>query len=117
MIIKSIEINNFLSYCNPPSIFLFGDGPTIIIGQNRTGKSKLFDAINWAFYDKAYNTDFERWDYTKDWKELLVNNQAKSVCKIGETINSSVIITFEDENDNRFILTKEYKIKKKSDNE
>ena len=113
MIIKSIEIENFLSYYNANK-FDFGDGPTLIIGQNRTGKSKLFDAINWAFYDKAYNTDFERWDTTKDWKEQLVNNYAKSLCKIGDSVNTSVVITFEDETGNRFVLTKGYRIKKKS---
>lgn len=116
MIIKSIEIENFLSYYNANK-FDFGDGPTLIIGQNRTGKSKLFDAINWAFYDKAYNTDFERWDTTKDWKEQLVNNYAKSLCKIGDSVNTSVVITFEDETGNRFVLTKGYRIKKKSETE
>jgi DNA sulfur modification protein DndD len=115
MIIKSIEIENFLSYYTSKNKFVFGDGPTIIIGQNRTGKSKLFDAINWAFYDKAYNTDFERWDTTKDWKEQLVNNNAKSICKVGDSVNTSVIISFEDETGNKYVLTKEYKIKKKSE--
>lgn len=114
MIIKSIEIENFLSYYNSNNKFKFGDGPTIIIGQNRTGKSKLFDALNWAFYDKAYNTDFERWDTTKDWKELLVNNYAKSICKIGGSVTTSVLITFEDGTGNKFELSKVYKIKKKS---
>lgn len=114
MIIKSIEIENFLSYYNTNK-FDFGDGPTLIIGQNRTGKSKLFDAINWAFYDKAYNTDFERWDTTRDWKEQLVNNYAKSLCNIGDFVNTSVVITFEDEVGNCFTLTKGYRIKKKSE--
>lgn len=116
MIIKSIEIENFLSYYKSNK-FDFGDGPTIIIGQNRTGKSKLFDAINWAFYDKAYNTDFERWDTTKDWKEQIVNNYAKSICKIGESVNTSVVISFEDESGNKYVLNKEYKIKKKNNSE
>lgn len=116
MIIKSIEIDNFLSYYNT-NRFEFGDGPTLIIGQNRTGKSKLFDAINWAFYDKAYNTDFEKWEYTKDWKEQLVNKYAKSISKTGATVSASVTIVFEDENGNKYTLTKGYKIKKKSNSE
>jgi DNA sulfur modification protein DndD len=116
MIIKSIEIKNFLSYHDTNS-FIFGPGPTIIIGQNRTGKSKLFDAINWAFYDRAYNTDFERWDTTKDWKEQLVNNNAKAQCKAGESVTTSVAIYFEDEIGNKFLLTKEYKIKKRNGSE
>lgn len=118
MIIKSIEIENFLSYSNSNNKFEFGDGPTIIIGQNRTGKSKLFDAINWAFYDKAYNTDFERWDTTKDWKEQLVNNHAKSFCKIGDSVTAQVTVVFEDEaNQNIYTLTRDFKIKKKGENE
>ena len=113
MIIKSIEIENFISY-HKAVTFKFGDGPTIIIGQNRTGKSKLFDAIKWVLYGKAYNTDLEDWFETKDWKDQIVNNYAKSQCRIGDTVKASVIIIFEDEQENKYVLKREYKIKKKS---
>ena len=116
MIIKSLEIINFLSYYDKNN-FQFGDGPTIIIGQNRTGKSKLFDAFHWALYDKAYNTDFEKWDLTKDWKDQIVNSIAKADCKKGETVKASVSLRFEDEEANKYTLTRELKIKKIAENE
>lgn len=114
MIIRSIEIENFLSYYLRNS-FDFSLGPTLIIGQNNTGKSKLFDAFNWALYDRAYKTNDEKWFYTKDWRLDLVNNRAKNQCRSGESINCSVCITFEDENDYKFILTREYVVRRNSD--
>lgn len=116
MFIKSLEIQNFLCYYDAYQ-FNFGVGPTIIIGQNRTGKSKLFDAINWAFYDKAYNTDFEEWRATKEWKEHIINNYAKALCKIGDPVKATVIVMFEDEQENKYILTREYKITKRTSTE
>ncbi len=115
MIIKSVVIENFLCYYNRDNKFDFGDGPTIIIGQNKMGKSKLFDAINWAFYDKAYNTDLEKWEYTKEWKDKLVNNYAKAQCRIGGNVKAIVLVIFEDEAGNIFHLTREYKITKKTE--
>lgn len=44
---KRITIKNFLSYYEANEIE-FSDSTTIFIGQNNTGKSKIFDAINFA---------------------------------------------------------------------
>ncbi|HEY8781198.1 MAG TPA: hypothetical protein VIM16_06265 [Mucilaginibacter sp.] len=112
MKIHSLELENFLSYYDK-NHFRFGDGPTIIIGQNRTGKSKLFDAINWVLYNKAYHTDIEDWRETKEWKEDLVNNYAKSLAREGESVKASVSMSFEDEEGTKYLLTREYKIKNK----
>lgn len=117
MIIKSVELENFLCYYSSGNQFLFGTGPTIIIGQNRMGKSKLFDAINWALYNKAYNTDLEEWETTKEWKDKLVNNFAKAQCKIGGSIKTTVLVTFEDEDGTIYSLLREYKITKKTASE
>jgi len=117
MIIKSVVIENFLCYYSTDNKFDFGDGPTIIIGQNKMGKSKLFDAINWAFYDKAYNTDLEKWETSKEWKDKLVNNFAKAQCRIGGSVKAIVLVLFEDENNSTYHLTREFKITKKSNTE
>lgn len=111
MLINRIEIENFLSYYkkNP---FEFGEGTTIIIGQNNTGKSKLFDAFNWALYDRAFKTREERWDLTKDWGEELINNLAKRECIIGNSVECAVSILFTDGDDNTYFLTRDYRIKK-----
>ena len=53
---KSITIKNFLSYFDVNEIE-FSDTTTIFIGQNNTGKSKIFDAINFALYERIWVTD------------------------------------------------------------
>ena len=111
MLINRIEIENFLSY-HEKNPFEFGEGTTIIIGQNNTGKSKLFDAFNWVLYDRAFKTREERWDLTKDWGEELVNNLAKRDCITGNTVECSVSILFTDGEGNSYFLTREYRIKK-----
>lgn len=51
-----IAITNFLSYYDTVEIE-FSPLTTIFIGQNNTGKSKLFDAINFALYGRVFPTD------------------------------------------------------------
>lgn len=116
MIIKRIEIENFLSYYGKNQID-FDLGPTIIIGQNNTGKSKLFDAFNWALYDLAFKTREEQWLSTKDWGPELINNHAKKEAKVGSTIDCSVSILFFDEKNDKYYLTREYSVKKKNEND
>lgn len=53
---KSLTIKDFLSYYGEQTI-AFSDMTTIFIGQNNTGKSKLFDAINFALYGRVFPTD------------------------------------------------------------
>ena len=111
MIIKSIEIVNFLSYYEK-TLFKFDEGATLVIGQNNTGKSKLFDAYNWVLYDEAYKTAAEEWTSTKGWRDELANWYAKKNCSINSKIEVSVCLNFEDEESNSFIVTREYRIQK-----
>jgi DNA sulfur modification protein DndD len=111
VIIKSIEIINFLSYFDR-TIFNFDEGATLIIGQNNTGKSKLFDAYNWVLYDEAYQTAAEDWSGTNVWKSELANRYAKKMCPVNSTIEVSVCLSFSDEEFNLYIVTREYKIQK-----
>ncbi|MBK7625651.1 MAG: AAA family ATPase [Bacteroidales bacterium] len=114
MIIRRIEIENFLSYYGKNN-FEFEIGPSIIIGQNNTGKSKLFDAFNWVLFDRAYKTEIEKWECTKDWGKEIINNLAKKECKAGGTAETSVSILFNDEEENKYYLTREFRIKKNND--
>jgi len=116
VIIKSIEITNFLSYQNSTP-FYFDEGATLIIGQNNTGKSKLFDAYNWVLYDEAYKTEAEEWVSTKEWKEELVNRHAKRICNVNSKVEVSVSLTFEDEESNAFVINREYSIQKINESE
>ncbi|MDN3548930.1 AAA family ATPase [Mucilaginibacter aquaedulcis] len=116
MIIKSIEINNFLSFYGKQE-FSFDQGATLIIGQNNTGKSKLFDAYNWVLYDEAFKTEAEKWTATNAWREELGNRLAKQECKVNGNVEIEVSLEFEDEDSNNFFVTRSYKIKKNADDE
>lgn len=56
MIIKGITIKNFRSHKN--TSISFNKGITTIIGQNGSGKSSIFEAVNYALYAKS-NTKIE----------------------------------------------------------
>ena len=77
---KKLAIKNFLSYFETNEID-FAETTTIVIGQNNTGKSKLFDAMNFAIYGRVYDTQKESW--TENEKET-VNNV---VCGYGRVLN------------------------------
>ena len=84
MEIKSITINKFLSYYGSNEIE-FSPMTTIIIGQNNTGKSKLFDAINFAIYERVYDTEKESWLINeKEIAPLILNKH-----KIRESLQKS----------------------------
>jgi len=119
MIIDTIEIQNFLSYHGglKENKLYFGKGPTIIIGQNDTGKSKLFDAFSWAMFDRAYMSEEQRWSNPKELKEYLVNKLAKHQAEIGEEVTALVRICFHDANDNDYMLERELSIKKTGNNQ
>lgn len=111
MIIKSIEINNFLTYY-ASNTFKFDAGSTIIIGQNNTGKSKLFDAYNWVLYNQVYQSELEDWKDTNFMGENLVNKLAKNMCAISAWLSTSVTLSFEDDNANTYLVTREYRIQR-----
>ena len=117
MIIKSIDIQNFLSYYDNSNRFNFDSGATLIIGQNNTGKSKLFDAYNWVLYDEAYKTASEDWKSTSEWRDELANKLAKKQCPVMSWVNISVCLAFEDEENNHYIVTRDYRIQKLNENE
>ena len=77
---KEIIIKDFLSYYEENSIE-FSDMTTIFIGQNNTGKSKLFDAINFALYGRVFPTDKGvNGEWISDPKEIadfILNNRRK----------------------------------------
>lgn len=52
MIIKKIQIENYLCYYNT-NTFQFEDGLNIILGENNEGKTKFFEAIEWLFNGKS----------------------------------------------------------------
>ncbi len=98
MFLKQLAIENFLSYFNKNEI-KFSPMTTLVIGQNNTGKSKLFDAMNFAIYGRVYDTQKESW--TENEKEIaaLILNKHKINEALKEnlqTIESGVSLVVED---------------------
>ena len=60
MIIKEINIKNFRSHKN--TSISFNKGITTIIGENGSGKSSIFEAMNYALYTK---TNIKKEELTK----------------------------------------------------
>lgn len=95
---KKLTIKNFLSYFDTNEID-FAETTTIVIGQNNTGKSKLFDAMNFAIYGRVYDTQKESWaENEKEIASLILNKH-----KINEaskenlqTVESGVSLVVED---------------------
>lgn len=111
MMILSIEIQNFLSFYDV-NRFEFDEGPTIIIGQNRTGKSKLFDAFSWALYDKAFKSEEEEWGKTREWKDNIINKYSKHLCKDGESAMAQVVLEVVGDDGLKYIIDRSYRISK-----
>ncbi len=95
MIINKIEINNFLCYVGV-NILNFDKGLNIISAKNSGGKSHLFNAFHWTFFDKVY-IDKDSDSTKKEWKQAstlnvlpdyLVENSQDNT-----TLKSSVKIT------------------------
>jgi DNA sulfur modification protein DndD len=116
MIIKSIEISNFLSYHGTTKL-KFDEGATLIIGQNNTGKSKLFDAYNWVLYNEAYETESEDWAKTNELKDTIANRLAKKECAVGSKVEISVYLVFEDEEFHSYTIYRGYRIEKVSESQ
>jgi hypothetical protein len=66
MIIKQVEIENFFCYVGNEKI-TFEKGLNIVSAKNSGGKSHLFNAFHWVFFNKIY-VDKENDSTKKEWK-------------------------------------------------
>lgn len=89
MIIRRIEIENFRSYYGNENIFEFGDGLTLIIGDNGDGKSTFFEALQWLL-DISSTDEVQKNRALDNFSEMR-----KSKLEIGESANLRVKMDFE----------------------
>lgn len=114
MILKSIELNNFMCYAGT-NRFDFTEGINVIIGDNGYGKSKLYDAFYWVMYNECFDTSKKEFVQTKLLKRQIISDKTIKEQEDG-IITASVILTFHNiERDSVFILERRYSVNKSDD--
>lgn len=102
---KRITIRNFLSYYEANEIE-FSDSTTIFIGQNNTGKSKIFDAINFVLYERVWVTDKGEngsWITTdREIASFVLNNHKKNLALTENAESVEVSVSLEMDTGNSF---------------
>lgn len=111
MILRSIELTNFMCYAGANK-FDFTEGINVIIGDNGYGKSKLYDAFYWVMYNKCFNTSKKDFSDTSSLKRLIISD--KAIYDIDEgVVTASVVLTFHNlEKDSVYTLERRYSVKK-----
>ena len=107
MIIRRIEIENFRSYYGNENNFEFGDGLTLLIGDNGDGKTTFFEALQWLL--DISNTDEVQKNRALD----NFSEMRKSKLEIGESANLRVKMEFE--HDGRKSVEKMFVITRKGE--
>lgn len=116
MIIKKIELDNFMCYAGKDNCIEFSDGINVIIGDNGYGKSKLYDAFYWVMYDQVFVPEKKEFQSTKIVRSKLISDKAKAQTDSGR-VTASVKITFHNvERDSIYILERRYSVSKESAN-
>lgn len=122
MIIKSIAIENFQCYSGSLSknIFKFRKGLNVIIGDNGSGKSKLYDAFFWVLYDKIFDSSTRLLISTSDVGINIVSDMVKATCAVNEKITTRVQLHLQEIKDttsypNEYILERSFTIQKIKD--
>lgn len=107
MILKSIELENFMCYYGRNK-FDFAEGINVIIGDNGYGKSKLFDAFYWVMYDECFDTNRKAFAKTSLLKNSIISDKALFEA-VDDRVKTSVILNFHDiDKDSVYIIERRY---------
>jgi DNA sulfur modification protein DndD len=110
MILKSIELNDFMCYAGP-NRFAFTEGINLIIGDNGYGKSKLFDAFYWVMYDQLFDTSRKEFRETRFLKKQIISDKALHEADEG-MVTASVLISLQNDRGHEFELERRYSVRK-----
>ena len=114
MIVNSIQLKNFQCYAGDASQneFRFTRGLNLIIGDNGSGKSKLWDAFYWVLYDQIFQSDEYAFFTTGQYQENLISDKAKAECAVGDTVDAQVILIAQNSAGLKYRVTRMYRAKK-----
>nr|WP_321221368.1 AAA family ATPase [uncultured Psychroserpens sp.] len=114
MILKSIELENFMCYYGYNK-FDFKEGINVIIGDNGYGKSKLYDAFYWVMYDECFDTNKKEFVKTSILKNSIVSDKALFEVD-DDRVKTSVTLTFDDvEKGSEYSIQRRYFVNKLED--
>lgn len=112
MKITKITLENFLCYSGKDNIIKFTDGINLVLGANGYGKSKLYDAFNWLFFDRITNQKGEPIG-TVTLSSNLISKKTIEETTDGE-IECKVILELETEKEG-FQIERKYSIRKEDE--
>ena len=99
----------------------FSEGLNIIIGHGGKGKSKLFNAFNWALFDRFYITDFrwadaDRLPHSANFKAekyQLINMRSLSLASPGQIVECCVQLEIEDDRGDNYVIERKIEATRK----
>ncbi|WP_053976586.1 AAA family ATPase [Mangrovimonas xylaniphaga] len=95
MIINRVEIENFFCYVDYNE-FTFDEGLNIVSAKNSGGKSHLFNAFHWTFFNNVY-VDKEDDTTKKEWKSadkvITLPDHVVSKTAVDDVMKTSIKIT------------------------
>lgn len=95
MIINKVEIDNFFCYVGHNE-FSFEEGLNIVSAKNSGGKSHLFNAFHWTFFNNIY-VDKEEDTSKKEWKNAdkinTLPDHIVAASSIDDVLKTSIKIT------------------------
>ena len=97
-IINKISLQNFFNYYGTydENTYDFKEGVNIIVADNGAGKSKLFNALLWIFYDEMLDSDIKGRRSIESMAVKTISDMAKNESSVGDLIECGVRVEFQD---------------------
>ncbi len=97
-IINKISLKNFFNYYGSyeDNTYVFKEGINIVVADNGAGKSKLFNALLWIFYNELLDSDSKSIKPIETMGIKVISDMAKNETAIGDLVECGVQIEFQD---------------------